>query len=709
MRKLIKSICEMCGSGYGSCGIDVYAEDDKVVKIEGTKGYPVNDGKLCPKGIAGVQMQNSPDRLLYPMKRVGEKGSGKFERISWREAIDILSGTFKSLISTHGPEAIGWMKGSGGGWQFAWDACQRFMNAIDAPNLMSTGHNCHFARIAAHICTFGTEPEGDYEHSRVILLWGYNPFNTALSSHGIRIMKAKKRGVPLIVIGTRFDKTAAKADLFVQVRPGADGALALAMIHVIIKEKLYDEAFVKKWTYGFDRLAGAVESWSPEKASAVTWVPAETIRKVARMFATLKPAAMHESNGIDQHPSVFQTTRAMDCLVAITGNLNRRGAMVLDPWARPAGFQPWRDMTLRNPSPEVKQVMGKRSVSTYPFYYNMFYGGISHIMDALATGKPYPIRALVAQGINPMVTNDDHCKVADTLRKVPFLAVLDTVMTPTCRIADLVLPAATYLEKDALLKWAFRAKPRVDRAFFGLQRKVVEPRGEAKSEFDFFRDLMWAMGHRDEWPFKTMQEWVDYELEPMGLSFEKLAEDPGKIIWKTFSDDELGEEGLKRFLQLPSFPQHKIPLYSDFLEKAEIDPLPRFEEVAESPMTDPDLARDYPLVAMASIKPGVFVHAQYRTLPWLRDILPEPFVEIHPETAAELDVQEGETVRVESLRGSIELKARLIRTMDRKAVALTHGWWEPVTNVLTPSEFRDPVCGATSNHCFQVRISKRRK
>jgi anaerobic selenocysteine-containing dehydrogenase len=481
------------------------------------------------------------------------------------------------------------------------------------------------------------------------------------------------------------------------------------MLHVIIKEDLHDKAFVEKWTYGFDRLAEAVEEWTPEKTSEITWVPVETIQKVARMYATLKPAAMHESNGIDQHPSVFQTTRAMDCLVAITGNLNRRGAVVLDPWSKAAGFQPWRDMTLRNPSKDAKQTMWKKSVSNYPFYYGMFYGGISHIMDALATGKPYPIKALIAQGINPMVTNDHHSKVEKALRRVPFLAVLDTRMTPTGRIADLVLPAATYLEKDSLLKWAFRAKPRADCAFLGLQRKVVEPQGEAKSEFDFFRDLMWAVGHRDKWPFRTMQEWVDYELEPMGLSFEKLAADPGKIIWKTFTDEELGEKGLEKFLQLPFFPQNKIPLYSDFLENVGIDPLPHFKELAESPFTDSDLAKEYPLVAMASIKPGVFVHAQYRNLTWLNEILPEPFVEIHPETAAELGIQEGKIVTVESLRGSIELKARLIRTMDRRAVALTHGWWEPVTNVITPSEFRDPVCGATSNHCFQVRISKRRK
>ena len=709
MQKVIKSICEMCGSGYGSCGIDVHLEDDKVVKIEGTKGYPVNDGKLCPKGIAGVQMQNSPDRLLYPMKRVGDKCSGKFERISWKKAIEILSGKLDDVITAHGPEAIGWMKGSGGGWQFAWDACQRFMNAIAAPNLMSTGHNCHFARIAAHLCTYGMEPEGDYENSRLILLWGYNPINTALTSHGIRIIKAKKRGVPLIVIGTRFDKTAAKADIFVQVRPGTDGALALGLMHVIIKEELYDKAFVEKWTYGFDRLSAAVEEWTPQKTSKVTWVSVETIQKVARMYATLKPAAMHESNGIDQHPSVFQTARAMDCLIAITGNLNRRGAVLLDPWSKPAGFQPWRDMTYRDPSKDVKQMMWEKSVSRHPFYYGMFYGGISDIMDALATDKPYPIKALMAQGINPMVTNDHHAKVALSLKRVPFLAVLDTRMTPTGRIADLLLPAATYLEKDSLLKWAFRAKPRADCAFLGLQRKVVEPRGDAKSEFDFFRDLMWAMGLRDKWPFKNMQEWVDYELEPMGLSFEKLAEDPGKIIWKSFTDDELGEKGLEKFLQLPFFPQKKIPLYSDFLEKAGIDPLPHFQELAESIYTNPDLTADYPLVAMASIKPGIFVHSQYRNLTWLNEILPEPYVEIHPETAAELGIKEGDKVTVESLRGSIDLKARLLRTMDRRVVALTHGWWEPVTNVVTPSEFRDPVCGATSNHCFQVRISKRRR
>lgn len=707
MVEIVKSICHMCGAAYAGCGIDVHVEGGKVVKIEGTKGHPVNDGKLCPKGLAGVQMVNNPERLQYPLKRVGEKCSGKFERISWDEAMGMLAGTFKEVIASDGPQAIAWLKGQGAGWEQAWDFCQRFMNAISAPNLIEHGHNCHFGRGVGHATTFGWMPDPDYEYARLIILWGYNPINTALTNHGRRIMDAKKRGVPLIVIDPRFSKLAAKADIFVRVRPGSDQALALGMMNVIIKENLTDKEFVEKWTYGFDKLAEVVEEWTPEKAAEVTWVPADTIRKVARMYATIKPACLHDSNGIDQRPNVVQTIRAMSCLSVITGNFARRGTRILDPETFPF-TRPYRTMDGRDYSHDAVVAMWQKSVSHYPFFYALGYVPVPDIIDAMITDKPYPIKAALVHSMNPAVITDNSARVQQALRRVPFLAVFDPILTPTAQLADLVLPAATYLERDFLNKWWFGSKPRNDAAYYQLQRKCVEPLGECKTDFDFIRELTLAMGHEQDWPFNTIQQWIDDELEPVGLSFQKLAENPEKVVWKAFTPDEICEKSLEKYLQLPFLPQNKIALYSDFLGQIGGDPLPHYVEPGETPFSQPELAKEYPLVANSSLKPGLFVHSQYRTLPWLKELMPEGFVEIHPETAAKLGIEDGDMVTVKSPRASIDTRARVVASVDPRVVMLTHGWWDPVVNYLTTDEYRDPLCGATSDRCFLVNVSKRR-
>ncbi len=707
MTKIVKSICEMCGTAYAGCGIDVLVEGDKVVKIEGTKGHPVNNGHLCPKGLASIQMLYNPDRLQYPMKRVGGKGSGKFERISWSEAMDTLSGKLENVIKTDGPQAIAWIKGQGPGWQMAWDFCQRVMNAIEAPNLVQHGHNCHFGRGAGHVATFGWMPDPDYEEAKLIVLWGYNPVNTALPSQGARIMDAKRRGVPLIVIDPRFTKTAAKADIFVQIRPGTDGALALGMMNYIIKEDLHDKQFIEKWAYGFDKLAKMVEEWTPEKTAEVTWVPADTIRKVARMYATIRPAALMDANGIDQNPSVSQSIRAISSLCVITGQFSKRGTRILDPEIWP--FFPLHNrMDGRDYGHEATVAMFQKSVSKHPYFYALGYVGMSDLMDAMVTDKPYAIKAAVVQGMNPAVITDNQKKVREALSRVPFLAVFDPLMTPTAEMADLLLPAATFLERDFLNKWWFGSKPRVDSMYIQLQRKAVEPLGECKTDFEFCRDLTWAMGKKEKWPFETIRQWIDYELQPLGITFQQLADNPEKVVWKTFTDEELTDKALKKYLMLPFFPQNKIALYSGFFESIGQDPLPRWNEPGESPVSQPNLAKEYPLVAMASIKPGIFVHSQYRTLPWLKEIMPDGFVEIHPKTATEMGIQEGDTVTVSSPRASIDIKARVVSSFDPRVVGLTHGQWDAISNFLTTDAYRCPISGATSNHCFLVKISKRR-
>ena len=700
--KVVKSICQMCGTNYAACGIDVHVLDGKIIKIEGTKGHPVNDGWLCPKGLAAIQMEYSPKRILYPMKRTGERGQGKWQRISWDEAMDTIVNKFRNIIETDGARAIGWFKGQGPGWMAAKDYALRFMHLIGSPNFAAPSHVCEIARLLGHSFTYGMSSYPDYENANLILWWGYNPVNTGMP-YFVRGIKAKERGAKLIVIDPRFSKTAAKADMYVQIRPGSDGALALGMLNVIIEEDLYDKDFVKKWAYGFDQLAELVKKYPAEKVEKITWIPSETIQDLARKYATIKPACLHEGNGIDQQPNVAQTTRAISILQAITGNLDVPGGNVINPEQHPI-FAKIKDMGLRYETPEKTIEAYNNSVSTHPLMFRLTYPHIPELRDAILYDKPYPIKAIFIHGANLAVTGENTKKMRKALMKVPFSVAFDHTWTPTVEMADLALPACTFLERNMLNSFLYH-RPTVDAAYYQLQQKVVEPPGENRDDFEVISDMTRRMGYEEGWPWKTVKEWVDYELEPIGVTYQELADSPEDTVKYKYTPRELYRKYGKLF-SLPFFPHGKCAFYSEEFESNGYDPLPTYVEPGESPLSSPNLTKEYPLICMACLKPGLYVHSQYRDLPWLKEIMPEPWIEIHSQKAKEIGVKDGETVVVKSPRNSIQLKCKIFDSLDPRVVALTHGWWAPVTNFLTSSQYACPITGATSNRCFLVNVVK---
>ncbi len=486
-RNIIRTTCEMCPVVNNNCGIDVFVNDGKITHVEGTKGHPVNDGKLCAKGLAAVQLQYNPNRLQYPLKRIGERGEGKWERITWDEALDTIATRLKKIIETDGPRAISWFKGIGPSWEEHWEFTQRFMNAIGSPNIVAHGYLCHVARMTGHIATYGGMPAADFENTRCMVMWGYNPVNTQLPNHMRRIMFARQRGAKLIVIDPRFSKTAAKANIWVQPRPGSDGALALGMLNVIIKENLYDREFVEKWTFGFDKLSKMIEDYPPEKVESITWVPAATQREVARIYATIKPAVLYEQNGIDMQPNVTQTARALSILRSITGNLDVPGGSILFPEISPE-FKKTADLSLNRSKKDMDHAF-KESVSSHPLYYSLHYVTVSEMVNAILDDKPYSIKAAIIQGMNPLVGIENSSRVRQALQKVPFLVVFDLFKTATAEMADLILPAASFFEKTMTNLYAWGCRPRVDSKYYSLRKKIVEPLGECKSDFDFISEL----------------------------------------------------------------------------------------------------------------------------------------------------------------------------------------------------------------------------
>jgi len=692
MSEVVATICQMCDAG---CAMDVHIKNNKIIKVEGNRNYPTSLGGLCSKGLSGIQFEYDPKRLLHPLRRKGERGGGKWEEISLNDAMGLISRKLEEIKETDGPQALCYYRGAAPGWGTNYQYVRRFMNLFGSPNIASHSHICSVPRWLAKASVYGTRPVCDFEKTNFIIIWGFNPAETKPFS-AKRIFDAKERGSKLVVIDPRFSPMASKADIFIQPRPGTDGALALSMMHIIIKEQLYDKDFVKNWTVGFDELKKMVEEYPPEKVQEITWVPVNTIKEVARLYATTKPACIHDGNGLDQHTNVVQTVRCLAILQAISGNLGIIGGELFSPELL------FGDILLQEKLPKEPGPIGK-----HPLFYNIWGLGWPEVQDTLFSGKPYPIKAMIVQGGCPVVINSDSDRTKEALRKLDFLVVHDIFMTATAELADIILPAATFLERTLLYKFRYIWRPDAYTNLIGLQNKAVEPPEECLSDQDFIFRLARKMNFGDYFPWKNIKESIDEELKPLKITYEELKKSVTGISVR-FREEDLIRNYEKGGFQTPS---KKVELYSGTFKKFGYDPLPNYLEPAESPISKPNLAKDYPLVCNTGKKPAVWTHTQYRNLSLLNRVDPDPIVEIHPDKAKELDINHGDEVIVESLRGSIRLKAYLTEVTDPRVVFITHGWGQPyakgpIINRLTDNSERCPISSATGNRSFLCRVRK---
>lgn len=695
MTEVVKTICQMC---YFYCGLDVHVDHGRIVKIEGMKEHPVNHGRLCAKGLASGQLVTDPRRLTHPLRRVGDRGSGNWQRITWDEALDEIATRLLAIRDQDGPQYIGYYRGHAPGWVTNYNYVFRFMNTLGSPNIITHANLCFAPRAIAHSATYGGFPEPDYERTNCIMLIGYNPVYTAPVNYAARIIRAKARGAKLIVVDPRFTNTAAKADLYLRPRPGTDAALCLAMIHVIIDQGLYDRDFVEKWTVGFGPLAEHVREKTPAWAEQITGVPAGKIEQAARMLATVRPSLVVDGNGLDQHTNVVQTVRTTTILRSLIGSIDAPGGSVLVP---PLPF-----VDVQRRSALSTREAARASIMQYPLYFN---SGRSltgpEMTDSISTGIPYALKALIVQGGDPVAVLSQSPKVRDTLLRVGFLVVHDLFPTAAAQIADIVLPAASFLERDLILYYRYR--PYADGNLIAAQNKAVEPVGESKSDLDFVFALARRMGFQEFFPWATVDEAFDWELAPNSIDVAWLRNHPGGYE-RRYKPEELYRKYERTGFGTPS---GKLELYSERFEEAGFAPLPEFEEPGVSPRSRPDIVKEYPLIGATGLKLGIHTHTQYRTLPWINAIEPDPFVEIHPETARELGIVSGEVVGLETPEGMIRIKARVTETVAPGVVMATHGWGEPyahgpLSNDVTAERPRDVISGATGNRSFLCKIRK---
>ena len=616
--KVVKSTCSMCNR---LCGVLVHVRDGKVIKVEGDPESPVNMGHLCIKGYAAVENLYHPGRLKYPLKRAGTRGEGKWQRISWDEALETIAAAMNSAKERYGAESVVFVQGAPKGFG---PYFERLRNLFGTPNMVTAAHVCSVPRRIAAYVTYGqsaaTGPDQaadlDYPPASV-MLWAVNTAISDLPGY-IRLEEAIAQGTKLIVIDPRKTNFASRADLWLQPRPGTDLALALALINVIVNEGLYDNSFVTKWTLGFDKLRQHVHGNTPTWAEKITWVPAKKIETAARMYATTKPACIRDGNGFEENINSVQTARAISILRTITGNLGIPGGEV--DWADlPLGKIGEFILNAKLPEEQQSKMIGvDMGIAPFPPSWIAL---PQLVTKAILHEKPYPVKVLCIQGNNPLVTWSNVQEVYQALMKLDFFYVADLVMTPTAEIADIVLPAATYLEFNDV---AARAP------FLGIRQKVAQV-GECWSDQKIINELAKKLGFEDYF-WNDVEEALDVILRPAGFTFEELKRLGGIKVGREYRKHERG--GFNT-------PSGKAEIYSTLFEKWGLAPLPEYHEPPETPYSASELIRDYPLI-LTSWHRYPYHHSDNRHLAVLRGVEPEPMMEIHPKTAAELGIEDGD-------------------------------------------------------------------
>jgi anaerobic selenocysteine-containing dehydrogenase len=677
-----KTVCLFCPPG---CGIDVHIKDNVPVKVESNLDSVV--GPICIKGevIPEWYQTEARNRLLRPLLKV----NGRWKQISWDEALDTIAKKFTEIKEKYGSQAVGQYLGQVADLHDLSYIVRRFNMGFGTPSLYSVHQTCWWGKGTAHAMTYGMYSSPTLITSKCTIIWAAHPIGSVPFAADYMTV-AKTQGTKWITVDPRRTFFAKASDIHLQLRPGTDGALALGMLNVIIKEKLYDEKFVEKWVLGFDKLAERCEQYTPEKVEEITWVPADKIRAAARLYATTKPASIFQGNCLDNVENGFYASRGIQALVAVTGNADARGGATLMPIF---AFSKIADRLV------PKEAVLKPKDDPFPLLMEL--SGIpagAAMNEIILTDKPYPIKSLVIQRGNPVLSWADTNKTKKALDKLDFVVVMDFFMTETAELADLVLPAATFLEQQILYNY-------VGRPMVVLLKPVLEPPGECWPDWKLWFELGKRLKCNQYMPWETVED-VQAEIvsqPPVNASIEDLKAHPegyfyAKRSWKRWETDPNW--------RFPT-PSGKVELYSERLEKLGFDPLPAHVELSESPVKNPELTKKYPLILITGLRSLYYLHAMHRSTPSLRARDQEPMVEINTETARNLNIESGDFVIVETPKGRIQMKAAVNSDIHPKVVCVPHCWAGMANqNLLTNDDVHDPVWGGQAMRGLACRVRK---
>ncbi len=633
---------------HGGCALIVRVEGNRIVEIKGDPEGYLNQGYLCPKAFASADCLNHPGRLRYPLKRAGGRGEGRWERISWSEAVHLIRDRFLSLKEKHGARSVVFGQGMPKGLELF--GLVRLANLFGSPNVLATQDVCHAPREVTGIHTCGFYPVVDLHHpSKLIVLWGSNLTSTNEEGQICSLLlKQLSYGTEFIVIDPRRTPLAERAKLWIQLRPGSDHALALAFLNVIITEGMYDKAFVENWTHGFEELASHVQGYTPERMSGPTWVTPDIIREGARLYATSRPSAIQWGNPVEQTIYTWDSVRSLICLMAVCGNLDEPGGNVQA--VEPDLLEP-RKFVRSDLLPSKRKEMIHAFHGTIP---KMMTVPSAYLRRAVIEGVPYPVKGAYLQGTNSLLAYAESQRTLEALLKLDFLAVSEIFMTPTAALADVVLPAATTFEFNDIGHYG------LGHGYVLARPKVVEPPPECWPDIKIINELGKVLTDGQLW-FEDHEEILEEVLKPSGLNYSQFVE-KGCL------------RGLERFRKYLSSgfktPTGKVELLLSQSDRFGLSPLPQFSGLPENA----DI--DFPLL-LTSCKSRYYLHSSYRWIDRLRRHRPHPKTEIHPETAARFRIRNGDEMIIETRTGSMTQVAHVTDKVHPGVINSAYGWWFP--------------------------------
>ncbi len=691
----IKGLCGICPSG---CGVEITTKAERLDRIEPMEGHPL--GIVCARGVHAEEIVYSPDRLKFPMKRMGNRGEGKLERISWDEALDLSARHIRSVAEKYGPEAMAIYSGRGGFEQSLLDLyattgydpiCSNFLFPLGSPNTFSCSSFCNNAhRVMAPMATFGATFDHlipDFERSDLIVVWGANPATDSPPLALKKILEARSRGAKLIVIDPLKTYTASKADEWVGIRPGTDGALALGLAKIILDKGLYDASFIDQWVLGFKEFREYVGRFSSSEVEKITWVPAKKIERLAEDLARPKSSLLLHT-GLEYTNSGIQNIRSLLVLWALTGNLDRPGGLVFR--------MPQKSPIRRNP---MEPPQGKRPAigsDRHPLFCDLNRCGHSlELPRAILNGDPYPVKGLIVVGSSIVTSYPSPELWRRSFEALDCLVVIDRFLTNEAFYADVVLPATTMFEIASYKRYP---------GHLSLRERVIPPVGEARNDYLILARLAKALGYGDRYP-QSEEEMLKFVFDSSPSFLEQLRGRPeGLSLPRPQMVYEKYRSGLLRKDRKPGFetPSGRFEISSNLLKKYGYDSLPVYQEPIEGPIASPDLTKEFPLVLTTGTRIQSTFRSQHLNIPGLLKLQEKPSILIHPEDADPRGIRDGDKVWVRTKRGRVSFYAKVTERIVKGVIEANMGgggplqpkeWREANVNQLTDMENRDPISG----------------
>ena len=667
-----KALCATCDI---ACSVVTEVKDGRVVRVRSSDN-PIFKDNICMKGIIAPKGFAHPNRITKPLKRVGERGSGEWEEVSWEAAMSDIGQRLKTIVDRDGPEA--WAVSTS-----QWNTCtdhglgRRIMNHVGSPNWISGVALCAGNTAAINRLSYGWFPFADFSNTNCIVLFGHNPKRHSWVPLFNQIRAAQKRGAKLIVLDPRKSENAEQADIWLPLKAGSDGAMCLGWLKVIFDEGLYDEEFVKNWTVGFEELRARVDEYPLERVAELTGCEPEMIREAARLYATAGPSIIPWTPITDMQRNSTSAIRLHSILRAVCGYLDIPGgeafqgfnpdvvseseiemhqAISEEQKAKQLGSKKHPAFTyrgqaeLREPS---KRVWGHEYANQVT---GCFMANPSETFRAMAGEGEYPVKAFFALGNNTMMSFANMPLIIKALMNQELIVVHEQFMTPTAQLADYVLPGDSWLERPWMMDgfgWSSMYRP---------SQQSMDPPGECKSTFEFWKLIAESLDRGDLVPWETLESFYDYRLTGTGMTFKEFSE-THEVYFGPLEFKKYEKTGF-------ATPSGKVELKSSVLENLGFDPLPYFRE-------DPERTADYPLVMFTGVREDEYFQTGGRHIPELRERKPEPTLFVSPGTASEYSIKEGDWVEVANPTGKIAIQVGVRDAMPDGLVRIPHGWWKP--------------------------------